>query len=202
MKKVKEFSSVEAAKAALHIYGIGGMQPVVQQLAYISMTKDDKPSDAFKSLSYLLTSLFREQDAPLDLAADEYASTVLKEDQDAEGWSTLRQRRLARRETYKLYKRIGTDPDPERTPWDHPDEFQFDQELFDQLMNKATQNTGNLDLAWKAFRVSTGLEAGAIRHRLKGADVSYEDLFIESDFIPTEDFLKFLDQEDFTFKQK
>lgn len=199
MKKVKELSNIEAAKMALHVYGAGGMQPVVRRLAYLSMIQDEEPSDAFKSLSYMLSRLFREQDGPLDLAVGEYAGTLLKEDKDAEGWETLRQRQMLRRDSYKLYTSVSSNGDTQHTPWDHPAEFKFQQEQFDQLIQRATKNTGKLDLAWRAFRISTGLEGGAIKHRTKGTDVSFDELFQESDFVSTDEFLEFLEQENFVF---
>lgn len=195
MKKVKDLNSDEAAHLARDIYLDVGVVPTVRQLAFYAMLQHEKPGPYFKYLLLFLARLSCEEhdDLNLDMAVLEYASTIIPEAPDSADSESISRRLIINR--LEVYVPIGEVPAPDVTPLTDASKFKLDRERYDATLLKATNGTGNLDVAWKAYRISTGLAAGAIKYPANGnTSISLFDLGENYTF--TDQYLSILEQEE------
>jgi len=198
MTKIKDLTSEELSRLARTVEFGEGEFATVGKLAYYSMVLDDKPVAGFKYLLPMIAGLPLDGHDILVPAVCEYACSLLQDAEDVEPSESFSRKLILQRYLIGLY--TPNSPDLELSPLDSIESFSFDQKKHQDLIQKCTNGTGDLSLAWKAYRWSTGLNAGAIKHKTLGSNVPLEKLLEENDeeFLTTDEFNLFLEQSSIT----
>lgn len=197
MTKVRELTCVDAAKTAVNIYMMGGMQPVVHRLAYFIMSKEEKPGLAFTYLLPMIATLI--DDEEIALTTVEYAASLSSEIEDAEARERLRVSHLSWRSDF-LSPIDATKQDLDL--FKDISEFKLDSNGLAAKIERGTNGSNDLSSAYKAARMKIGLEGGCLRHETLGTSVPFEELFDSNKFVETELYKEFLQTEKIDFESE